>query len=292
MRHDSGGHGSYVSGKIAIKHPTTMYLYLGGKGQDQDKTIPNETPAQGGWNFGGNGGVEYTSEDGFTENGAGGGGAVDIRLIYFDINQNNPDKNILKKSIESRIIVAGSGGGAVSGESYPWGDSKGYPGGNISAITNGPYIHGGNQTTGELGIGDNGTSSSNNEGASGGCGSGYRGGYNELPSRFQTGYFQIGGTGGSSYISGHLGCISPSHKEDKESNKLNSIHESGLFFRDTKMISGNDSMPNPFDDSYMIGNIGNGICRITVLFAYIKTFLFFDCNNFIYSLLISVIISK
>ncbi|EAX93621.1 flagelliform silk protein, putative [Trichomonas vaginalis G3] len=266
-----------------------MYLYLGGKGQDQDKTIPNQTPTQGGWNFGGNGGVEYTSETGFAENGAGGGGAVDIRLEYIDINKDKPDQNILKKSIESRIIVAGSGGGASSGEEFPLGKIDGFPGGNISAISNGIYVLGGSQTSGTLGIGHNGRSSSKNEGASGGCGSGYRGGINKLPSSSNEGYFQIGGTGGSSYVSGHFGCISPSHQNDIVANNQNSIHESGYKFINTKMISGQEKMPSPFNDSFIFGNIGNGIGRITFLYAYIQTCVIFKSNYYLYMFLFTAI---
>lgn len=215
-------------------------------------------------------GAEYNSmEAGYPENGAGGGGAVDIRLDYYDINIDDFNESALNKSIESRIIVAGSGGGAVSGKSVVWGSSEGFPGGNISAISNGPYTIGGSQILGKLGMGKEGLNSAQNQGASGGCGSGYRGGYNELPFTSNTGYYKIGGTGGSSYISGHPGCISPSHSTDLVSDNKNSIHESGLVFDNTKIISGNETMPSPFNSSSIQGNVGNGICRITILPSFI-----------------------
>ncbi|EAX93618.1 hypothetical protein TVAG_336040 [Trichomonas vaginalis G3] len=198
------------------------------------------------------------------------------------MNKDNPDQNVLKKSIESRIIVAGSGGGASSGDERPLGKIDGFPGGNISAISNGAYVLGGNQISGKLGIGDDGSSSSNNEGASGGCGSGYRGGINKLPSNSDSGYFQIGGTGGSSYISGHFGCISPNHQNDLVENKQNSIHESGYIFTDTKIINGQEKMPSPYNDSFIIGNIGNGIGRITFLYAYINSCVIFKSNYYLF----------
>ncbi|EAX89739.1 hypothetical protein TVAG_137480 [Trichomonas vaginalis G3] len=244
-----------------------MFLYLGGKGQDQVINYHSSIPAYGGWNFGGKGGIDFNETNVIPENGAGGGGASDLRLEYYDININESDENLLNKSIESRIIVAGSGGGACSGNQYDWGSPNGFPGGNTSAISNGPFTFGGNQTVGTLGKGKEGRSSfKNKQGGSGGNGSGYRGGYQLLPVTTNRGFYQVGGSGGSSYVSGHLECISPSHADDKESNKINSIHESGLYFTNTEIISGNDLMPNPYDDSYIRGHVGNGVCRITVLF--------------------------
>ena len=85
-----GGKGVYTKGTIKILESTTLYVYIGGTGAfkyAQESTI-------GGWNGGGNS----------TEAGASGGGATDIRYYY----SADPLDN---KSLESRILVAGGGGG-------------------------------------------------------------------------------------------------------------------------------------------------------------------------------------
>ena len=153
---NSGGNGSYVAGNIYLKEPYKFYLYLGAKGEDQYKVDDYINPSPGGWNFGGFGGVDkcdiYPGNPTPPESGAGGGGAVDLRIDYIDINSPNLDHELLRKSLMSRIIVAGSGGGAVSD-----GKSIGFPGGNLSALNNRENMFGGTQTKGELGIGMNGT---------------------------------------------------------------------------------------------------------------------------------------
>ncbi|EAX96490.1 loricrin, putative [Trichomonas vaginalis G3] len=245
-----------------------MYLYLGGRGEDQSDMSHSHIPVSGGWNFGGKGGNDYHNDLGGsypTESGAGGGGGVDLRLEYYDINQDEIDENLLNKSLESRIIVAGSGGGGCSERVLDWGFMRGFPGGNISAISNGLYVFGGNQIQGLLGKGMNGTDGPHNEGGSGGCGSGYHGGYTSFPPSTRDGIFSVGGSGGSSFISGHFGCISPYFKNDTEPTPLNSFHESGLYFTETVMKSGNEDMPSPYDDSIITGHIGHGVCRITIL---------------------------
>ncbi|EAX93619.1 hypothetical protein TVAG_336050 [Trichomonas vaginalis G3] len=269
-----------------------MYLYLGGHGEDQSDMSHSHIPASGGWNFGGNGGIDYNDDEGIyypLENGAGGGGAVDLRLEYYDINkddinQDENEQNLLNKSLESRIIVAGSGGGGCSANDQTWGYAKGYPGGNTSAISNGPYVFGGSQIQGFFGIGMSGISGYENQAGSGGCGSGYRGGYINFPSTTQDGFYHIGGSGGSSYISGHFGCISPYFKNDSEPTPLNSFHESGLFFTNTIMKSGNEEMPSPYNSSVIRGHIGHGICRITILRPT-----FCPSNTFCFSIPLSIL---
>ncbi|EAY10918.1 hypothetical protein TVAG_260030 [Trichomonas vaginalis G3] len=269
----SGGNGSYVSGIIHISQKVKLYLYLGGQGEDQASVNELQNASLGGWNFEGKGGIdtfEYHDVNKLVEerntppeNGAGGGGAVDLRLYYYDINSAPIDKDELRKSIESRIIVAGSGGGADSGEK-PYG----YPGGKLSAKSLTPYLFGGNQTNGDLGVGADGISSDDNQGASGGHGSGFRGGYNTFDKTKTTGsIFEWGGTGGSSYISGHFGCISPNYPPGTEPNQINNIHSSKFYFTNTVMKSGDEAMPDPFSDDFgiIIGHVGNGICRITFL---------------------------
>ncbi|EAX97948.1 hypothetical protein TVAG_316130 [Trichomonas vaginalis G3] len=268
MQPNSGGNGSYVSGEILLTNPSTFCLYLGAKGEDQTKFNDYTHQTLGGWNFGGNGGIDKSdiNEPDFSyppESGAGGGGAVDLRLEYVDINSPPLDNISLEISLKSRIIVAGSGGGAVSND-----NKFGMPGGSISAVNNGMYIFGGTQTKGELGKGMDAVDTDGNQGGSGGCGSGYRGCYNTLSNSIRgNNIFEFGGSGGSSYISGHPGCISPQYPSTTIANETTPFHESKLYFTKTNMKAGNEYMPDPLSDGYILGHIGHGVCRITFLFS-------------------------
>lgn len=253
---NKGGLGAYTRGKLAVHRNMKLYLYLGAKGEDQT-TITRGVTSRGGWNFGGDGGND--PHDDPPESGAGGGGGVDIRLIPVDTS--TTDESLLNQSILSRIMCAGSGGGALS-ENADLTDPSyrsygpGMPAGALSADGKYQYIIGGTQKLGALGKGANGYSYDFYLGcATGGSGSGYRGGYHiitEPPADYVT----HSGAGGSSYISGHKGCISPL----SESN----IHHSGISFTDTLMRSGSEYMPQP-DFSYANGHAGHGAARITVL---------------------------
>ena len=104
VRTDSGGKCAFVSGKISIKQTTRLYLYIGGKGEDQTD-YDTSNPGKGGYNGGGDGGKDLLdSLSG--ESSAGGGGATDIRLIPHSVSE--------IESLKSRIIVAAGGGGACS----------------------------------------------------------------------------------------------------------------------------------------------------------------------------------
>lgn len=94
---NSGGAGGYATGTKYLTAGQTLYIYVGGEGQDAGTAA--YTKAAGGYNGGGDGGTELSGES-YPENGAGGGGASDIRTSKDDLN--------------SRLIVAGGGGGAGS----------------------------------------------------------------------------------------------------------------------------------------------------------------------------------
>lgn len=81
----AGGHGGYSVGTLTLSEQTTLYIYVGGEGEDAAK-------GTGGFNGGGNG---Y----GNTTAACGGGGATDVRIGT--------------DSLYHRVIVAGGGGGAV-----------------------------------------------------------------------------------------------------------------------------------------------------------------------------------
>lgn len=102
---NSGGAGGFASGTKYLKAGQTVYIYVGQKGGDAPSTA--QSYGKGGWNGGGDGGTEPKSEN-QPENGAGGGGASDVRT---------------STNLADRFIVAGGGGGAGSSVKKPTGTS-------------------------------------------------------------------------------------------------------------------------------------------------------------------------
>lgn len=160
-------------------------------------------------------------------------------------------------------MVVGSGGGS---ESYK--NPYGGHGGELTAENTGSTMIGGSQTIGRFGFGSDGKDDSvqypdGYGGSTAGSGAGYRGGLD---------YTTFGGNnwagnpaaGGSSYISGHEGCKSPNPEPSAEDSIDNNIQHSGLFFKNTEMISGSKVMPSIYYITTK-GHSGNGEARITVL---------------------------
>lgn len=91
-----GGKGGYTTGTVYLTAGQTIYIYAGGAGGPASGT--DTTTDAGGWNGGG------SLVSGQSLYGAPGGGATDFRLLggaWNDIT-----------SLQSRLIVAGGGGGA------------------------------------------------------------------------------------------------------------------------------------------------------------------------------------
>ena len=264
------GSGAYVSGYITMDN-NQFYIYVGQKGVSTNNT--------GSWNGGGPKGAE--SNDG------SGGGATDIRIIGTNGSTTWNDAAGLK----SRIIVAAGGGGAddsnsshIGGALDPKSCSKG---GGVSAVScSGSGSNAGaTQTSGGRFI--SGTYSSDNNTASFGAGNstaiircaGGGGGY------WGGAASDLVGQGGSSYISGHAGCVaiaSASSTSPSTAGSENSVerskHYSGKYFTNTLMIDGGGyqwttaigslkAMPNPTtaNGTYSsgAGHTGNGYSRIT-----------------------------
>lgn len=138
---NSGGKGGYAKGVINVTTGQSIYVYVGGKGQDDYCTTSN-----GGYNGGGNGTPCL---------GGGGGGASDVRIGG--------------TALSARFIIAGGGGGST----YHSTEESAYPGGDGGGLSGSTGIYGGavggTQSTGNaLGIGQSG---------GGGGGGGYYGGY-------------------------------------------------------------------------------------------------------------------
>lgn len=112
----AGGQGAQVSGPVDTTGIDTLYVEVGGIGGiggiGDDGNQPSSTP--GGWNGGGTGGWQS----------GGGGGATDIRTVSM------AGTATATESLQSRLLVAGAGGGA----SYvsPGGDA-GHAGGGDPA---------------------------------------------------------------------------------------------------------------------------------------------------------------
>ena len=72
-------------------------------------------------------------------------------------------------------------------------------------------------------------------------------------------------SGGSSYISGHLGCnsISENSTQDNIIHTGSMIHYSGKYFLYTQMEPGYSYMPAFDGSNEIIGNYGNGYVKIT-----------------------------
>ena len=284
IRIGSGGRGAYASGFITFHKHQHLYLYVGGKGEDQIDT-GNHAYGKGGYNGGGDGGSDLNDPDHGESNG-GGGGATDFRIIY-----NESFDDLL--SLKSRIITAAGGGSECSSddtycinstdvesdflctntEDYISNDYRGGPGGALHGYRLNSVVFTGNQTSGSFGVGTKGLSiggyyigsTKYNGGSIGGGGGGYFGGASleEKPNIIH--YIQAGGAGGSSYVSGCEGCRSVNlFPEDEVVTTKNNVHYSGLQFFDIDMKSGIETFSSPNGESE-IGHSGNGHATITII---------------------------
>ena len=294
-----GGKGSYTSGVLTLNKNDNLYFYVGEKGaNNQDHSSYN------------GGGAVYASNLS-TGAGGGGGGATDVRIFTSTPSQSDLDVNS-NIGLNSRIMVAGAGGGAAGGVDalYPAGANAGGLIGNdgikdarsftlvpdtLGISKGGTQVSGGSKSACGYGysryyctenydgsFGKGGDSASSNGDAlyqGGGGGAGYYGGGGGA-----TGY-SFSGAGGSSFISGHTGCVAitadddSTPKSDCETGTTSnncSIHYSNYVFTNTKMIDGSgyawtnekvdlEQMPNPQGGLYSegVGHTGNGYARIT-----------------------------
>ena len=218
------GKGAYTRGSIAIFNRIDLYVYVGATGYFNSYMNNVQMPLS-----------------------SSGGGSTDVRLVYSS-EWNDTE------SLKSRIMVA-AGGGGVEWE-YAIGGNGGELEGDQSISTNRetPYkekCKGATQTSGSdcpmygsngyptPGVfGAAGTINDGGDDKGGLGGGGYYGGTSY--------YYAYAGSGGSSFISGHEGCKALLRREGtiiEHSNE--SLHYSGFVFSNTKMISGNKTMPLP-----------------------------------------------
>ena len=289
---DYPGKGAYTYGRTTLAVSNTFYVFVGGVGVRSYET--NNYGA--GWNGGG-----YCYNADYTTGGAnywdiGGGGATDIRLSG---NTNATWKN--ETHLRSRVMVAAGGGGVehysgyrttggyagglIGGQGYNNTSTNGYsnyteyPNSGATQISTGNYYVAGNghnpDAEGYFGYAQQKFITG---GWGGGGGGGYWGGVR--------GYGQ-GGSGGSSYISGHAGCIAITSASDTSpkggTNTTTNLtvdratHYSGRYFSSTRMVDGEGKawttsrastatgMPKPTSSGTENGHLGDGYARITYI---------------------------
>lgn len=235
----AGYKGAYTVGTTYMLKGEKYYIYVGGKGEDASYSKYYTT---GGYNGGGKGDYDHSDD----ERGGAGGGATDIRLVKSD---NTKDFASLKSRI---MVAAGAGSSADSG--------PGTVGGTLTSENAPAGAVGASQTTGyKFGYGQDGVYTTSNV-AVPGAGGGYYGG-RTLSTKYG------GATGGSSFISGFIGCnaISESSVETNIIHTGQEIHYSGKRFINSNMLSGKQVMPTYDGKSTMTGNSGNGYAKITFL---------------------------
>lgn len=193
-----GGSGAAINGTINVTPGQILQINVGGQGEN----------TSGGFNGGGDGASASSNSD----NAFGGGGASDIRISPYQLND--------------RIVVASGGGGMGGGDT----DANGGQGGCVSGLSgtspfgvggegatqNGvgqggpPWIPSGNYgSAGQQNIGGEGASDPcYNVGPGGGGGGGFFGGGGGGSDCYA--YYPLGGGGGgggSSFYPNNLSCI-------------------------------------------------------------------------------------
>jgi hypothetical protein len=259
-----GGAGGYVSGELQLTAGQVLYVAVG---EHSDSTT---VATYGG---GGKGGFD-TAEPG----GAGsGGGATDFRLLggAWDNAQ----------SLNSRIIVAGGGGGSewVKDKNYVGGAGgglQGYEGkatgGVATKAQGGTQLTGGTDTSGNssgvFGVGGHGGHGSGSRYFGGGGGGGYYGGGAALGIVQQ----RAAGGGGSSFISGYSGCVAIADTANDTANPrtaktdedISVMTYAGKAYQFTNAVM-KDGQATDMPDwqhagATMTGNAGNGHAKVTL----------------------------
>lgn len=249
----NGGKGGYSTGILNVSTNTTIYITVGGQGQNG---VLN-TRTAGGFNGGG---------DGYGTNnfgvGGGGGGASDISLMSPVFSHSSYFINNIRdtNSLLSRIIVAGGGGSAgydVSNNAANGGAGGGTTG--QDELSNRVYHGtGGKQTT----FGTGGSSEESNRysvQAKFGCGASASNSTDVAPG------------GGGGWYGGGLHCDSAGggsgyvYTPTTASNYPSGcLLNSAYYLSNAQTIAGNQSFPSPTGGTET-GHSGNGHVKITKL---------------------------
>lgn len=267
-----GAGGAYTSGIVTLTKDNHFYAYVGEQQQYNSALTIFNSGTKGVYlrNY-------YRSQS--------SSGATDIRIVAGPYNE--------IKSLANRIIVAagagssasmclgGAGGGlnGYNGTSYNInkpGHNDGGVGGGASQVAGGLSFH---STSGKFGIGAQGVPIDGTDAAGSGGGGWYGGG-----AGYDWDESACGGSG-SSYISGHTGCVAITSLSSTlpkngcstgTSDILCSISPTNYVFTNTVMIDGagynwtnvkgeQTGMTTQDGKSTMTGNSGNGYAKITYL---------------------------
>jgi uncharacterized protein (TIGR02145 family) len=237
-----GGIGGYATGELALEQGDELYVYVGCRG----------TNSAGGWNGGG----DSSAGTNYNDSGAGGG-ATDFRLI----KDNNPLDPV---TLNSRILVAGGGGGIYCDEKEFWycpddvygGSEIGYAGRQDGM---GDASDGNLATSGGFGYGASSTNVSDD--ASGGGGGWYGG--NSAGDLY--------GGGGSNYALTSTSFKPAGYNPDPK-----------YYLTNSETVSINyDCFPSPPSisadhDLYGCASVGDGYALITLADGYAGTMLHSD----------------
>lgn len=248
IHNNVGGKGAYVKGNVSLTKGTTLFINIGGQGENANNMgihdDGNKRPSMGGYNGGGNV-VGYGQCV-----GAGGGGATHVALVSGLLST-------LSGQRDKVLMVASAGGGAsldnnnrttFEGSGGAGGILKGYDGktvGNTQCLAYGATQSSGGRscTTSIYGyFGGSNYTGSSVEIDGGGGGAGYYGGGNSICS---------GGGGGSSYIN--------------ENTIFTSLNAEYLINNIVTYDGESKDMPTHSGKSTMTGNSGNGYAKITYL---------------------------
>ncbi len=289
------GYGGYTKGNIDLVTDTDLYIYVGGQG-----TTSINAPGTYAGGYNGGGAITYTQTGRYYSSG---GGATDIR--YFSSTPSSSD--LVWNSalgLNSRIMVAGAGAGhgyySANDTCAPGvgGGLTGYNAtGNYNNSTATDYGHGvgGSQVSG--GNATNNTingvtyTTKGSFGNASGIGAniyGYTGGGSGYYAGSASMHVEDGG-GGSSYLSGYLGCLAINGNSTSDPRALKdgctstsrtfecSKHYSDLYFNDAVMIDGKgcnwstgsaancgENQPQP-NGTNAVGHSGNGYAKITYI---------------------------
>ena len=215
-----GGKGGFSTGTLYLRRPKLLWFFIGGKGFDNNNPY---TEAKGGFNGGGIGGSDISTNGACS--GGGGGGGTDIRYIEDDLY--------------SRIIVAGGGGGASPHEKpgleTNGGEGGGTDGGNANNSNSygkggqgGHSTEGGSAltirgaTSGIFGFGGNGSTKYLAWGGGGGGGGWFGGGGGSSSENHSHGW-SGGGGGGSGYVGGVINGYTIANEGSSENGYIELI---------------------------------------------------------------------
>lgn len=242
------GYGGYSSGILSLNKNLSFYAFIG------STAMFNALKSE------------------LTGNSLYPGAATDIRL---SVNENYDWYDPV--SLRSRILVAGGGAssewiGSIGGHGGGLNGSRGLSDClNDGSICDDVKTTGGTQTSGGIATPENYFKDVTSYGLNGTFGvspqiSGDMGGIGG--SGYYSGaslYYAGSGGGGSSFISGHPGCIALKDSSSEAPSNSN-IHYSRIQFTSTRMITGYNDMPLYFSaHSHGKGNKNRGAIRITIL---------------------------